>query len=109
AVATFRDGSDTPRAYLERCIERIEALEPSVMAFAFLNLVNARRAADESGERYKSGKPLSAVDGMPVGIKDLIETHDMPTEFGSELFKGHQPMTDAACVRALRLGGAVLV
>ena len=46
---------------------------------------------------------------MPVGIKDLIETYDMPTEFGSELFKGHQPMTDAACVRALRLGGAVLV
>ena len=46
---------------------------------------------------------------MPVGIKDLIETYDMPTEFGSELFKGHQPMTDAACVRALRQGGAVLV
>ena len=52
---------------------------------------------------------MSAVDGMPVGIKDLIETYDMPTEFGSELFRGHQPMTDAACVRALRRGGAVLV
>jgi Asp-tRNA(Asn)/Glu-tRNA(Gln) amidotransferase A subunit family amidase len=108
-VAKFRDGSDTPRAYLERCIERIEALEPEVMAFAFLNLGQARQAADESGARYKSGWLLSVVDGMPVGIKDLIETYDMPTEFGSELFKGHQPMTDAACVRALRLGGAVLV
>jgi Asp-tRNA(Asn)/Glu-tRNA(Gln) amidotransferase A subunit family amidase len=109
AVAQFRDGADTPRAFLERCIERIEALEPAVMAFAFLNLERARQAADESGARYKAGKPLGAVDGMPVGIKDLIETYDMPTEFGSELFKGHQPMTDAACVRALRQGGAVLV
>jgi Asp-tRNA(Asn)/Glu-tRNA(Gln) amidotransferase A subunit family amidase len=109
AIATFRDGGDTPRAYLDRCIERIAALEPAVMAFAFLNLERARRAADESGTRYKAGRAFGPVDGMPVGIKDLIETHDMPTEFGSELFRGHQPMTDAACVRALRLGGAVLV
>jgi Asp-tRNA(Asn)/Glu-tRNA(Gln) amidotransferase A subunit family amidase len=109
AVAKFHDGSDTPRAYLERCIERIEALDSAVMAFAFLNLDRARKAADESGARYKSGKPLSAIDGMPVGIKDLIETYDMPTEYGSELFRGYQPMTDAASVRALREAGAVLV
>jgi Asp-tRNA(Asn)/Glu-tRNA(Gln) amidotransferase A subunit family amidase len=109
AVAHFRDGTDTPRAYLERCLERIEALEPAVMAFAFVNLERARKAADESGTRHKSNRAISVVDGMPVGIKDLIETHDMPTEFGSELFKSHQPMTDAASVRALRLGGAVLV
>ena len=108
AVAQFRDGADTPRAYLERCVERIEALDPAVMAFAFLNLERARKAADESGARYKSGKTLSAIDGMPVGIKDLIETYDMPTEYGSELFRGHQPMTDAASVRALREAGAVL-
>ena len=86
---------DTPRAYLERCIERIEALEPAVMAFAFLNLERARQAADESGARYKAGRPLGAVDGMPVGIKDLIETYDMPTEFGSELFK--RPPADDRC------------
>ena len=109
AVARFAAGADTPRAYLERCIERIEALEPAVMAFAFLNLQRAREAADQAGARYKAGKPLGPVDGMPVGIKDLIETYDMPTEFGSELFRGHQPMTDAATVRALRQGGAVLV
>ena len=109
AVARFRDGSDTPRAYLERCVERIEALEPAVMAFAFLNLERARLAADVSTARYKAGQTLSPVDGMPIGIKDLIETYDMPTEFGSELFRGHQPMTDAASVRALRQGGAVLI
>jgi Asp-tRNA(Asn)/Glu-tRNA(Gln) amidotransferase A subunit family amidase len=105
----FAEGMDTPRAYLERCIERINALEPAVMAFAFLNLEQARAAADECGVRYRAGRPLSPVDGMPVGIKDLIETYDMPTEFGSELFRSYQPMTDAATVRALRQGGAVLV
>jgi Asp-tRNA(Asn)/Glu-tRNA(Gln) amidotransferase A subunit family amidase len=109
AVARFSDGSDSPRAYLERCIERIAALEPAVMAFAFLNLERARAAADEAGTRFKSGRPRSAIDGMPVGIKDLIETYDMPTEFGSELFRDHQPTTDAACVRALRLNGVCLV
>jgi Asp-tRNA(Asn)/Glu-tRNA(Gln) amidotransferase A subunit family amidase len=109
AVAKFRSGSDSPRAYLERCIERIEALDSAVMAFAFLNFEKARKAADESGARYKAGRPLGPVDGIPVGIKDLIETYDMPTEFGSELFRGHQPLADAACVRALRHGGAVLV
>ena len=109
AVARFAAAADTPRAYLERCIERIEALEPAVMAFAFLNLQRAREAADQAGARYKAGKPLGPVDGMPVGIKDLIETYDMPTEFGSELFRGYQPITDAATVRALRQGGAVLV
>ncbi|HEY5065881.1 MAG TPA: amidase [Xanthobacteraceae bacterium] len=109
AAARFAAGADTPRAYLERCIARIEALEPAVMAFAFLNLARARDAADQAGARYIAGRPLGPVDGMPVGIKDLIETYDMPTEFGSELFRGHQPMTDAATVRALRQGGAVLV
>ena len=48
AVAGFLDGTDTPRAYLERCIERIETLEPAVMAFAFLNLQRAREAADRA-------------------------------------------------------------
>ena len=109
ALMRFTDGSDTPRAYLERCIARIEALEPTVMAFAFLNLERARQAADESTARYRAARSFGLVDGMPVGIKDLIDTHDMPTEYGSELFAGHRPIADAATVRALRLGGAVLV
>ena len=58
AAAKFRDGTDTPRAYLERCIERIEALEPAVMAFAFLNLERARKAADEV-RRALQGRPAA--------------------------------------------------
>lgn len=109
AVPAFLDGSDSPRAMLERCLEVVEAHEAAVMAFAFLNRGRAREAADAAGERYRQGRPLSLVDGLPIGIKDLIETADMPTEYGSDLFRGNQPIRDAASVYALRQGGAVLV
>src|SRR5690349_22034340 len=82
ATPRFRDGGDTPRAYLERCLETIAAREPVVKAFAATNVDGARAAADESTARWKSGKPLSAIDGLPIGIKDLLETKDMPTEQG---------------------------
>ncbi len=109
AVARFRDGSDTPRAYLERCLETIARREGEVMAFAFLDTDGARKAADAATVRYRRGEALSLVDGMPVGIKDLMETRDMPTEYGSDLFRGNRPIRDAAPVAALRDGGAVLV
>ena len=108
-VERFRDGSDTPRAYLERCLDRIEALDSAVKAWAFLNRDGARRTADEATARYKAGTPLSPVDGMPIGIKDLIETCDMPTEYGCDLFRGNRPIRDAAIIYFLRKGGAVLV
>ena len=108
-AAAFRDGSDTPRDYLERCLEKIVAIEEDVMAWEIVNTEPARAAADEAGARYKAGTPLSLVDGMPIGVKDLIETVDMPTEFGSVLFKGHQPLRDAASVYAMRKGGAVIL
>lgn len=107
AAADFCDGRDTPRAYLERCLEIIDAREPAVRAFVVLNRDGARRAADESAARYKAGRPLSPVDGMPVGIKDVFETADMPTEYGSPLFKGNRPAWDAASVFWLRRGGAI--
>ena len=69
----FRSGRDTPRAYLERCIETITAREPTVHAFRTLALDAARAAADASTERYRRGAPLSPVDGCPVGIKDIMD------------------------------------
>ena len=108
ALPGFRDGSDTPRAYLERCIATVEEREPVVKAFASLNLDTARAAADASTARWKAGAPLSAIDGMPVGIKDLLETVDHPTEMGCEAFRGNFPKRDNAAVWALRLAGAVI-
>ena len=105
----FFEGTDSPRRYLERCIERIETIDGPIMAWAFKNYDAARKAADESDLRYKDHRPLSLVDGMPLGIKDLYETADMPTEYGSDLFRGNRPIRDAAAVYFLRHGGATLL
>jgi len=109
AVPRFRDGSDDPRAYLERCLATIEAREPVVKAWVTLNPEGARQQADESARRYKVGRPLSAIDGMPVGIKDLFMTRDMPTEMGSPIFKGRMTGEDTPAVQAFRVSGAVIV
>lgn len=105
----FINGADTPRAYLERCLETIDRREPTVKAWVVLNTENARDAADRSSERYKQGQPLSPIDGMPIGIKDVIQTKDMPTTLGSPIFAGRQTNMDSACVNALRLAGAVIL
>ena len=74
-----------------------------------LNERGAREQADASAARWRSGKPLSAIDGMPIGIKDLIETKDMPTQMGCAAFEGNFPKRDSALVRALRDAGAVIL
>lgn len=109
AVVRFRDGSDTSRAYLERCLETAAEREPVVKAFAASNVPAARAAADLSTERWKAGRPLSPIDGMPIGIKDLLETKDMPTEMGCEAYRGNFPKRDNAAVWALRQAGAVIL
>ena len=108
ARSAFADGSDTPSAYLERCLETVAAREPVVQAFASLNEEAARAAAAASSKRWKDGNPLSAIDGMPVGIKDLLETRDMPTQLGCAAFDGNFPKNDNAAVWALRQAGAVI-
>ena len=81
ATADFAAGKDSPRDFLERCVAALDAWEPRIGAFVTVNLVEARAAADRSTARWRAGNPLSAIDGMPLGIKDIIETADMPTEF----------------------------
>jgi Asp-tRNA(Asn)/Glu-tRNA(Gln) amidotransferase A subunit family amidase len=65
----FRAGTDTPRDFLERCLESLSAWEGKIHAFVSTNLDAARTAADQSTARWKAGHPLSPIDGMPVGIK----------------------------------------
>ncbi len=109
AAAQFAGGNDTPRAYLERCLDALAAWEPKIGAFVHTNVDGARAAADASSIRWRDNKSLSAIDGMPVGIKDIIETADMPTEMGSPLFDGWCSGRDAAAVAALREAGAVIL
>lgn len=109
ATSTFANGSDTPREYLERCLETIAEREPLVKAFPAINEPGARAAADESTQRWKEGNPLSPIDGLPIGIKDLLETKDMPTQMGCDAYIGNFPKRDNAAVWALREAGAVIV
>ncbi|MBP0493260.1 amidase [Pararoseomonas indoligenes] len=109
AAAAFAKGKDSPRAYLERCLETIAEREPGVKAWVVVNEAGAREAADASAARWQAGTPLSPIDGMPIGIKDLIETRDMPTQMGCEAFRGNFPKRDSAMIRALRDAGAVVL
>ena len=83
AIADFKAAKDRPRDFLERCLARLDQFEPVVGAFVCHDIAAARAAADRASERWRAGRPLSPIDGMPVGIKDIIETADMPTERGS--------------------------
>jgi Asp-tRNA(Asn)/Glu-tRNA(Gln) amidotransferase A subunit family amidase len=109
ATAKFASGKDSPREFLERCIADLDAWEPKIGAFVNLNLAGARAAADRSTNRWRAGRPLSPIDGMPIGVKDIIETIDMPTENGSPLFAGFRGNRDGASVAALREAGGVIV
>lgn len=109
AVPDFVAGSDNPRLYLERCLEHMAAREPDIKAFVVMDADAARAAADAATARYRAGRPLSPVDGMPFAVKDLFKTADFPTELNSPLLKGDRHALDAAHVYALRQGGAVLL
>ncbi|MBI3707591.1 MAG: hypothetical protein HY246_07930 [Proteobacteria bacterium] len=105
----FGAGQDSPRDFLERCLRRIDEREPTVRAFVAMNVEGARQAADAASQRYRDRAPLSPIDGMPIALKDIIETADLPTEFGSSLFVGWRGGRDAAAAYALRQAGAVIV
>ena len=105
----LRSGKVTPRTYLEESLDRIAKNEPRIGAFVALNAEGARKAADASSARWRDGKPLSAIDGMPIAVKDVIETADMPTGQGSPMWEGTVTRRDSAAVRALREAGAIIL
>ncbi|MBS7792711.1 amidase [Roseococcus sp. SDR] len=109
ARAAFVAGTDTPRALLERGLEVIALREAELRAFAHLDIAGARAAADASAARYRAGRPLSALDGCPLGIKDTLAVRGMPGEMNSTVFRGHVDTLDAACVMALRAAGGVIL
>jgi Asp-tRNA(Asn)/Glu-tRNA(Gln) amidotransferase A subunit family amidase len=95
-------GELTPRAVVDICAEAVAAREPELRAFVVLDLDAARRAADETKLR---GLPLR---GLPVAFKDIFDTFDLPTQYGSPIYAGHQPRADAtAVVQTRRAGGIV--
>ena len=109
--AAFDDGSLTSEALIELYLQRIEAYDqqgPALNAVLWLNenALQAARALDE--ERRASG-PRSPLHGIPVVLKDNIDTSDMPTTAGSLLLAGSTPPDDAFLVQKLRAAGAIIL
>src|SRR5689334_3892076 len=109
AAADIQAGRLTAEELVRACIERIRQVEPTVQAWQFLDEEHALAQARAADERRRSGEPVGALCGLPVGIKDIIDTADMPTENGTVLDKGRMPRRDAAVVARLRAAGAVIM
>jgi Asp-tRNA(Asn)/Glu-tRNA(Gln) amidotransferase A subunit family amidase len=105
----IRDGLLTSEEWVGACLERIRAVEPKVQAWTFLDEQHALSQARAADERRRSGEAVGPLHGVPVGLKDIIDTADMPTENGCALHKGRAPRHDAAVVRTLRGAGAVML
>ena len=109
-VDELRSGKTTPLALYQRHAAAIAAFEEKTKAFAFRREDHAIRVdLETSGVRWAQGAPLSPIDGMVLGIKDVIETYDMPTIQNSPLFKDNWTRRDGASVQALRAAGAVIM
>jgi amidase len=98
-------GEVTVEAVVRDCLARIDEREPAVHAWAFLDPDLALREARALDKATARG-PLH---GVPIGIKDVLDTADMPTEMGSPIYKGHRPKADASCVAMMRAAGAVIL
>src|SRR5438132_13618662 len=104
AAARLAAGTLTGETLIRDCLERARA-RASVKAWVWLDPEQAlaqARAAD------RAGRP-GLLAGIPVGVKDVIDTVDMPTEHGSPIYRGNRPFADAACVALIRSGGGVIL
>jgi Asp-tRNA(Asn)/Glu-tRNA(Gln) amidotransferase A subunit family amidase len=109
AAAEIREGRASSAELVEACLRRIEEVEGKVQAWAFLDRDHALRQAEAADSHRKQGRALGPLHGVPVGVKDIFDTADMPTEFGSPLWAGRAPRRDAAVVARLRAAGAVIM
>ena len=94
---------------VEACFARIDELEPTIGAWAHLDRDVALQQARDADEFRKSGLPIGALHGLPIGIKDIIDTADYPTECGTVLHQGRQPENDATLVSLLKEAGAIIL
>lgn len=104
AVAAIEAGSLTAEKLVRDCLDRISERDPTVKAWAHLDpgkAIDQARAAD--------GARRGVLRGIPIGVKDIIDTHDMPTGHNSPIFAGRTTFGDAACVALCRTANAVIM
>lgn len=95
----------TAEAVMRDCLERIEAREGALSAWACVDPELAMAEAQAKDKAPAKG----VLHGVPLGVKDVIDTNDYPTEMGSPIYAGHRPENDAACVSLLRAAGAIIL
>ncbi len=109
AAEAIRNGKLTSVELVGACLDRIEAAEDTIGAWAFLDRDYALKQAQDADMWRREGKSLGPLHGVPVGVKDIFDTQDMPTEDGTVLHAGRQPSEDATVVALLRAAGAVIM
>ncbi|MCS6877398.1 MAG: amidase [Geminicoccaceae bacterium] len=103
------EGRASVREIVETCLARIEADEPRLRAWAHLDRDYALAQADALDQARRAGRAFGRLTGLPVGVKDVVDTADLPTEYGSPVFVGRRPARDAWLVGALKAAGAVIL
>ncbi len=109
ALAALRDGRMSAEELVGGCLARIRADEARVQAWAFIDEEHALAQARSIDLVRREGRLAGPLHGLPVGLKDVIDTADMPTEHGTVLLAGRRPEHDATVVERLRLAGAVIL
>ncbi|MFT5134410.1 MAG: Asp-tRNA(Asn)/Glu-tRNA(Gln) amidotransferase A subunit family amidase [Gammaproteobacteria bacterium] len=105
AVKTIKSGEITSEALVESCLRRIDLRESSVQAWECIDRDLALRQARDQDRQEKTG----TLQGVPIGIKDIVDTDDLPTAYGSPIYSGHQPKVNAECIKRLKAAGAVIM
>jgi len=109
AAAAIDNGELTSEVLVEGCLARIDAREETVGAWTFLDREHALSQARAADQAKLAGRATGPLHGIPVGIKDIFDTDDMPTEDGTPLHAGHRPSDDATAVARLRQAGAIIL
>jgi Asp-tRNA(Asn)/Glu-tRNA(Gln) amidotransferase A subunit family amidase len=108
AAESYHSGNLTPREVIEACRKRIEVREREVGAWQVVDWDFVSRQVEELGSRSPDDRS-ALLWGIPVGVKDMFDTADLPTGYGSEIYDGYRPAADAAAVARLRANGAIIV
>ncbi len=109
AARALAGGLTTSRALVEAALRRYEETEPTLHAFAWLDAERAVRLADAADAARDAGEPTGLLHGVPIGVKDIIDTAGIPTERGSEAFAGRVPDRDATLVANLQAAGVIIL
>ena len=109
AAEAILDGKVTSEEFVSACLDHIAGMEERIGAWAYLDPDHALKQARAADQALQEGKGIGPLNGIPVGVKDIFDTRDMPTEDGTVLHAGRQPAEDATAVALLREAGAIIL